>query len=185
RAVHNTLGRGPALALRHGFAVASGEAVVVTMADGSDEPGDIPRLLAKLREGYDVVAASRYMRGGRQLGGPWVKGLLSRLAGRSLNLLAGVPTSDVTSAFRMYRKAALDRLVLESDQGFELALEITVKAHLAGMRIAEIPTIWHDRVEGKSNFKLMRWLPRYLRWWLLALSRGRIGGRAGSLRHAL
>jgi glycosyltransferase involved in cell wall biosynthesis len=172
RPVLNTLGRGPALALRDAFAAARGTAVVVTMADASDEPDDILRMHAKLAEGYDLIAASRYMPGGRQEGGPRVKGFLSRLAGRSLHRLIGLPVSDATSAFRMYRKSLLDALTLESRHGFELALEITVKAYLAGYRLAEIPTVWHDRVEGTSNFRLLRWLPRYLRWYWLALSRG-------------
>ena len=79
----------------------------------------------------------------------------------------------------------LDRLTLESDAGFELALEITVKAFLAGYRISEVPTTWRDRVEGTSNFKLARWLPRYLRWYGLALRKGWTGGRAGAVRAPL
>ena len=185
RAVHNQLGRGPALALRAGFAAAQGEAVLVTMADASDDPNDFAPMLAKLSEGYDLVAASRYMRGGRQLGGPALKGLLSRGAGRSLYLLIGLPTSDPTSAFKLYRKSMLDHLALESDQGFELGLEITVKAFLAGYRIAEVPTTWRDRERGQSNFKLLRWLPRYLRWYGLALTRGLLRGRDRAVRAPL
>ena len=182
RAVHNLLGRGPALALRAGFAAAAGEVALVTMADASDDPHDIAPMLAAIAGGADLVAASRYMRGGHQLGGPPVKGFLSRWAGRSLHWLIGLPTADPTSAFKMYRKALLDALVLESDAGFELALEITVKAFLAGYRISEVPTTWHDRVDGQSNFKLLRWLPRYLRWYGLALRKG-LGRRgARSLR---
>jgi dolichol-phosphate mannosyltransferase len=172
RGVLNELGPGPARALRAGFAAARGEAVVVTMADASDEPDDIARMLAKLDEGYDLVAASRYMRGGRQLGGPVLKGFLSRTAGQSLHRLVGLPTADPTSAFKTYRRSMLEALDIESDTGFEIALEITVKAFLAGYRIGEVPTTWHDRVEGRSNFKLLRWLPRYLRWYWLALAHG-------------
>jgi dolichol-phosphate mannosyltransferase len=185
RAVHNTLGRGPAWALRAGFAAASGPAVLVTMADASDDIGDIAPMLARLEAGDDLVAASRYMPGGRQIGGPPVKGLLSRVAGRSLHALIGLPTSDPTSAFKLYRRAMLERLTLESETGFELALEITIKAFFAGYRIGEVPTTWHDRVVGESNFKLMRWLPRYLRWYGLALRKGLIGGRAGVVRAPL
>jgi glycosyltransferase involved in cell wall biosynthesis len=185
RPLLNTLGRGPALALRAGFAAARGEAVVVTMADASDDPDDIPRMYAKLREGFDLVAASRYMPGGRQEGGPWLKGLLSAAAGRSLHRLAGLPVSDATSAFRMYRRAMLEALPLESRHGFELGLEITVKAFLAGYRLTEIPTVWRDRRHGTSNFRLLRWLPRYLRWYWLALSRGILRGRSRAVRHAL
>jgi dolichol-phosphate mannosyltransferase len=185
RAVHNQLGRGPALALRAGFAAAAGDAVLVTMADASDELRDIAPMLAKIVGGYDLVAASRYMRGGRQLGGPALKGALSWAAGLSLHRLLGLPTADPTSAYKMYRKAMLDRLPIESDAGFEIALEITVKAFLAGYRIAEVPTVWHDRVAGQSNFKLLRWLPRYLRWYGVALRKGLGRGRARTLRTSL
>lgn len=185
RAVHNQLGRGPALALRAGFAAAVGDAVLVTMADASDEPRDIAPMLARIAEGYDLVAASRYMRGGRQLGGPALKGLLSRAAGLSLHWLVGLPTADPTSAYKIYRKAMLDHLVLDSDAGFEISLEITVKAFLAGYRITEVPTTWRDRVVGRSNFKLLRWLPRYLRWYGLALRKGLGRGRARTLRTSL
>jgi glycosyltransferase involved in cell wall biosynthesis len=185
RGVQNWLGRGPALALRAGFAAAHGDAVLVTMADASDEPADIGRMLERLRAGCDLVAASRYMAGGRQEGGPPLKTFLSRLAGRSLRLLVGLPTADATSAFKMYRRAMLERLSIQSRDGFEISLEITVKAFLAGYRICEVPTVWRDRVAGASNFRLLRWLPRYLRWYWLALSRGMIGARSRPLRAAL
>lgn len=184
RAVHNTLGRGPAWALRAGFAAAGGETVCVTMADASDVPEDIGRMLALIEQGYDLVAASRYMPGGVQEGGPLLKRTLSRLAGLSLHALTGLPTRDPTSNFKTYRRAMLEQLRLESSEGFDIALEITVKAYLAGFRITEIPTVWKDRTAGASNFKLLRWLRRYLRWYGLALRGGR-GGRAGALRAAL
>jgi dolichol-phosphate mannosyltransferase len=185
RAVHNRLGRGPALAIRAGFAEARGEAVLVTMADASDDPADVPPMLGKIEQGFDLVAASRYMRGGRQIGGPPLKTFLSRTAGRSLHLLVGLPTSDPTSAFKMYRKAMLDALSLESDRGFELGLEITVKAFLGGYRIAEVPTTWRDREQGQSNFRLLRWLPHYLRWYRLALSKGFRRAAARAVRPAV
>lgn len=185
RAVHNQLGRGPALALRAGFAAAVGDVVLVTMADASDDPADIAPMQAAIAAGADLVAASRYMRGGRQVGGPRLKSSLSRAAGRSLHVLIGLPTADPTSAYKMYRKSMLDRLTLESDAGFEIGLEITVKAFLAGYRIAEVPTTWRDRVEGRSNFKLLRWLPRYLRWYGLALRKGLGRGRARTLRTSI
>jgi glycosyltransferase involved in cell wall biosynthesis len=169
RALHNQLGRGPALALRAGFAAARGMAVTVTMADASDEPDDVGRMVERIEAGDDLVAASRYMPGGRQLGGPPLKTALSRLAGVSLHWLAGLPIHDATSAFRTYRRTMLERLDIESAHGFEIALEITVKAHLAGYRLSEIPTVWHDRTQGQSNFKLLRWLPHYLRWYRLAM----------------
>ncbi|MGH7787565.1 MAG: glycosyltransferase [Candidatus Binatia bacterium] len=185
RAVHNTLGRGPALALRAGFAAAQGEAVCVTMADASDEPEDVGRMLERLEAGYDLVAASRYMPGGRQVGGPPLKSALSRLAGLSLYFVAGLPTRDPTSNFKLYRRSMLERLPIESARGFDIALEITVKAFAAGYRITEVPTVWRDRTEGQSNFKLAQWLPRYLRWYGVALRTGILRGRTGTVRTAL
>jgi glycosyltransferase involved in cell wall biosynthesis len=168
RPVHNQLGRGPALALRAGFAAARGDAVLVTMADASDEIADVVAMLDRIADGYDLVAASRYMRGGRQLGGPALKGFLSRSAGLTLHWLTGLPTADPTSAFKMYRKSMLDRLAIES-----------------GYRITEVPTTWRDRVEGQSSFKLLRWLPRYLQWYALAMRKGLGRGRARALRAPL
>jgi len=185
RAVHNQLGRGPAFAIRAGFAAARGEAVAVSMADASDRPEDFAVMLAKIEAGCDLVAASRYMPGGQQIGGPPLKSFLSRLAGRSLHLLAGLPTRDPTSAFKTYRRSMLAALDIESDQGFEISLEITVKAHFAGYRVCEIPTVWRDREVGTSNFKLMRWLPLYLRWYRLALLGRLTGARTRTVRSSL
>lgn len=62
---------------------------------------------------------------------------------------------------------------IESQAGFELALELTVKAHLAGRRIAEVPTVWRDRTAGVSRFQLRRWLPHYVRWYVRTFARRR------------
>jgi dolichol-phosphate mannosyltransferase len=62
----------------------------------------------------------------------------------------------------------LSRFALKSQRGFELNLEITVKAFLAGYPITEIPSVWRDRTQGKSKFKLWAWLPHYLRWYFYA-----------------
>jgi hypothetical protein len=67
----------------------------------------------------------------------------------------------------------LEKVEIESQGGFELALELTVKAHCAGFRVTEIPTIWNDRTAGESRFRLGRWLPRYLRWYVYGLSRSK------------
>jgi len=161
-------------ALRAGLAAAPGGAVLVTMADGSDDHRCVDRMYAMYQDGYDIVSASRYMPGGEQRGGPLLKGWLSRTAGWSLHRFTGLPTRDPTNNFKLYRKSFLDSVNIESTGGFELALELTVKAYLAGRRIGEIPAIWTHRVAGQSNFKLLRWLPRYLRWYLLAFrARGR------------
>jgi glycosyltransferase involved in cell wall biosynthesis len=95
----NTLGRGPAYAIRHGFAAARAPVVVVTMADLCDDPWQIDELTRLVERGVVIAAASRYMRGGRQIGGPFLKGTLSRVAGLSLFVLARVGTHDPTNSF--------------------------------------------------------------------------------------
>ena len=109
------------------------------MADGSDEPHVVDPMVALARDGADVVAASRYMRGGHQIGGPPLKRLMSRTAGLTLHWFAGVPTHDPTNNFKLYSRRFLDTVTIESTAGFELALELTVKATLAGRRVAEVP----------------------------------------------
>jgi dolichol-phosphate mannosyltransferase len=168
--------RGVLGALKTGMLHPKSGAVLVTMADLSDDHGGVDEMFALYRQGYAVVSASRYARGGAQRGGPKVKGLLSRTAGASLRLLAGVPTWDATNNFKLYSREFLGSVEIESQGGFELALELTVKAHLQGRRIAELPTVWTDRVAGKSNFKLMKWLPHYLRWYTMGV-RGRLAPR--------
>lgn len=161
--------RGVLGALVTGLRYPPGGAVVVSMADLSDDHAQIDEMLALWRTGCDVVSASRYSKGGRQLGGPWVKRTLSRVAGLTLRWLGGIPTYDPTNNFKLYAKELIDAVEIESTGGFEVALELTVKARRLGFRIGEVGTTWTDRVAGKSNFKLMKWLPSYLRWYGAAL----------------
>jgi dolichol-phosphate mannosyltransferase len=161
----NTIGRGALNAIKSGLAASEAPYVLVTMGDGSDDPRDIDAMYALAHAGADVVAGSRYMPGGHQVGGPFLKRSMSRMAGLSLHWFGGLPVHDATSNFRMYSKRLLERVVIESDGGFELGLELTVKAYLLGMRLGEVPTTWHDRTAGESRFRLWSWLPRYLRWY--------------------
>ena len=161
----NTLGRGVLNAMKSGLRAARAAYVVVTMGDGSDDAKDIDPMYELARAGADVVAGSRYMRGGHQLGGPLLKRTMSRTAGLSLHWLGGVPIHDATSNFRLYSKRLLNQVTIESTGGFELGIELTVKAHLLGMRVAEVPTTWRDRTAGQSRFRLWQWLPRYLKWY--------------------
>ena len=166
----NTLGRGVLNAVRAGLQAAGAPYVIVTMADGSDEPQVMDRMREKAVAGAHVVSGSRYMRDGAQVGGPLLKRMLSRAAGLSLHWLGGIPTHDSTTNFRLYSRALLDAVTIESRAGFELGLELTVKAHLLGMRVDEVPTTWRDRMAGESRFRLWRWMPHYLRWYRLGMA---------------
>lgn len=178
RLVKNTLGRGAAFAIRSGIAAARGDVVVITMADLSDDPCVIPLMAEKVRAGAAVVAGSRYMPGGRQIGGPFLKRTLSRLAGLSLRMLTGVGTRDCTNTFRAYSPGYLERVTIESTQGFDISLELTVKAHLMGLEVDEVPSVWRDRTEGESRFRLWKWLPLYLKWYALGVLTDHLAPRA-------
>lgn len=173
RLVRNHFGRGALNAIRSGFKEVEGDLCLVCMGDLSDDMTVVAEMIRKMDEGCDIVCGSRYMRGGRQIGGPWFKGMLSRAAGVSMHLLAGVPTHDATNSFKMYRKSLLQRIDIESGGGFEIGMEIVVKAHLMGCRISEVPSTWRDRSGGESKFRLFKWLPGYLRWYFRAF-RGRL-----------
>ena len=177
RGLRNDLGRGVLNAMKAGIADTTAPFVLISMADGSDEPHIVDSMVALALDGADVVSASRYMRGGHQVGGPPLKRLMSRAAGLTLHWFAGVATHDPTNNFKLYSRRFLDSVTIESTAGFELALELTVKATLAGRKVAEVPTTWRDRTAGQSNFKLRKWLPHYLHWYRVAfvgrLRRGR------------
>jgi glycosyltransferase involved in cell wall biosynthesis len=175
RLVHNTLGRGVLNALKAGFQAAKGDVIIVMMADRSDEPKDVEPMARLVREGNDVVAGSRYVQGGQQIGGPLVKRTLSRMAGVSLHYLAGLPIHDATNNFRAYSRRVVEQIPIEGEASFALALELTLKAHWNGWRVAEVPTTWRDRTAGQSRFKLFAWMPHYLRWYLKALKKAWIG----------
>jgi dolichol-phosphate mannosyltransferase len=178
RLVRNAWGRGALGAIRTGFKEAQGPLVLVCMADLSDDLRAVPAMLERMHEGADLVCGSRYMRGGRQRGGPLLKRTLSRLAGVSLHYLAGIPTHDVTNSFKMYRKELLDGLTIESTGGFEIGMEIVVKTFASGGKVSEVPSTWTDRSAGVSRFRMWKWLPKYLRWYGFALkSRFRPGRR--------
>jgi glycosyltransferase involved in cell wall biosynthesis len=168
----NAFEAGPAQALRFGFSQAKAPVVVVTMADGSDDPAQIEPLVHLVERGVVVAAASRYTHGGQQVGGPVIKGWLSRIAGVSLFWVGRVGTHDATNSFKAYDREFVERVGIESDAGFEMGLELVAKARRHRRPVAEIPTIWLDRGTGQSNFKLKAWIPRYLHWYTYAF-----GGR--------
>ncbi|EHB49711.1 glycosyl transferase family 2 [Mycolicibacterium rhodesiae JS60] len=173
--VRNTIGRGVINAIRAGVDAARSDVVIISMADLSDDLRVVDEMVRLIRdEGYDVVCASRYMRGGRQIGGPLIKRTISRAAGVSLYWLGALPTHDATNAFRAYRRSVLQEIPIESSGGFEYSLEVTAKAHIAGRRVTEVPSTWRDRTAGESRFQLRKWLPHYVKWYVYALTRGRI-----------
>ncbi|MBU2702849.1 glycosyltransferase involved in cell wall biosynthesis [Sporomusaceae bacterium BoRhaA] len=178
----NIYGRGALNAIKTGLHTFEGNIVLVLMADLSDSLDVVDKMYDKVvKERYHLVCGSRYMKGGKQYGGPFIKKILSRFAGVSLHWTVGIPTHDISNSFKMYHRAVIDSITIESCGGFEIGMEITVKAFCNGYRITEVPSLWYDRVEGESRFQLLKWLPNYLKWYWFVIRETWLNG--GHVRH--
>lgn len=152
-------------AITTGFDVSDAPAVIVLPADDTYNAKIIDDMYAKFREGYDIVAASRFMKGGCMKGCPLIKSFLVRAASFSLHWFAFIPIKDASNGFRLFSRKLLDTVAIESSTGFTYSLELLVKCHRLGWRIAEVPASWYERTKGQSRFRVLQWLPKYLRWY--------------------
>ncbi len=167
--IKNSFGNGVIGAFKTGFKEAKTELIVPIMADLSDMPETVNAMYTKMLEGYDLVVASRYMKGGKKIGGPKLKYVLSRLSNSLLYYLTSLPLHDITNAFILYKKQVIDSIVIESTGGFEITMEIIAKSYEMNYAMAEVPTVNRDRAAGKSNFKMLKWMRNYLHWFFYIL----------------
>ncbi|MBL7086871.1 MAG: glycosyltransferase [Candidatus Cloacimonetes bacterium] len=167
--VKNMFGNGALNAVKTGFAKVEHGVTLLVMADSSDEISLINRMYEVINGGYDVVCGSRYMKGGKQIGGNIIKKLLSRLAGNSLHYIIKIPTHDISNSFKMYRTEIIKLLNIESKEGFEVIVELIIKSYLSGYKIIELPTIWTDRSKGDSRFKMFKWMKHYIHWYIYSI----------------
>lgn len=170
--VLNRIGKktpGFGVAIACGIRLAETAFVVVVMADACDDVQDIDRMVAIARGGFDVVCASRYMAGGKKIGGPILQGLFSRLVNIFLRLVIGVPTWDASNAFKLYKRTFLKKLSIAPTMGVEASLHLFLQAYFDGAKITEVPTIWRGRTAGKSTFAIGHRALPYARliWWAL------------------
>jgi glycosyltransferase involved in cell wall biosynthesis len=163
-------GRGAHAAVMAGFAASVAPMVVVYPADDDFNSAILDRMAALAQQGCDIVCASRFMPGGTMQGCPWLKSVLVRTAALTLRHFARLPTHDATSGFRLFSRRAIERIEVESDQGFCYSIELLVKAHRLGWRIGEVPALWFERKHGSSRFRVVKWLPAYLRWYAYAFT---------------
>lgn len=143
-------GCGKGAAMRTGFERATGDFVVVLDADGSMDPGEVDYYVSALADGYEFVKGSRFLPGGGSLDFTRVRSVGNRTLVRSVNLLWGVPFTDLCYGYLAFRRDRLDDLNLTSP-GFEIETEICIHAVQAGLRIAEVPSVELARQWGSSN----------------------------------
>jgi len=145
--------------------------VVVYPADDDYNAGILDRMVAEAKSGNEIVCASRFMRGGGgMVGCPWLKACLVHLAAFSLHHMAGMPTHDPTNGFRLFSRRVIDRIQVESSEGFTFSIELLAKAHRLRWGIAEVPARWFERQAGQSRFRVLKWLPAYLKWYCFAFA---------------
>ena len=169
-------GKGAHGAICTGFRHTIAPAVVVYPADDDYNPGVLDRMFQKWKdEACQIVAASRFIPGGCMVGCPWLKATLVRSAAFTLYHLAGLPTHDPSNGFRLFSRQVLDRFAIESSAGFVYSIELLVKTHRAGWKIGEVPAQWRERTQGSSRFRVIKWLPAYLRWYFYAFASSYLG----------
>jgi len=156
--VHRTSSPGFGNAIKTGMIEAKGDIVVPFMGDLSDNPHDIPRLVERIAEGYDVAYGSRFVEGGALNGYPQAKLIANRAFNNLVRLSFGIQYRDITNAFKAYRKEVLDKIGIDNleSSGFDLTVEIPIKAHILGFRSSEVPVQWYDRTSGEAKLKLSR-----------------------------
>lgn len=160
--------RGFEKALKAGLAAARMEVVVPVMGDLCDRLSDVPKMVAKVGEGYDIVAGSRHIPGGGIENSEGIKATFSWWVGRLAHWLGGMPMHDVTNAFKAYRRSAIRGIPL-SAKSFDVSMELTVKAYGRGAKLGEVPTVWTGRKKGASKFKVFKYAPGYAKWTALSV----------------
>lgn len=163
-------GRGPHNAVRAGFARSTAPAALVYMADDDYNANIIDAMVAKFREGCDVVAASRFIPGGSMVGGALHKVVIVRLGTFALHRLARLPVHDSTNAFRLFSRRLLDTVEIESERGFTFSVELLAKAVRLGWKVDEVAAKWLEREDKPSRFRVFAWIPAYVRWLIYAMA---------------
>lgn len=163
-------GRGAHAAVLSGFRASTAPAVVVMPADDDFNSHILDKMVDQCREGCEIVTASRFLPGGCMEGCPWLKGTLVRLAAALLHHIAGVPSCDPTSGFRLFSQRTIEAIAIESTEGFTYSLELLAKVHRLGWKVGQVPARWYERTQGQSRFRVMKWLPAYLRWFFYAFA---------------
>ncbi len=163
-------GQGAHGAVMTGFAVSTAPFILMYPADDDYNAGILDEMVARAEAGCDVVCASRFMPGGNMIGCPWLKAVLVRTAAFTLFHLAKLPTRDASNGFRLFSRRVLKSIAVESSQGFCYSLELLVKTHRLGWQIGEVPARWLQRTHGTSRFRVVRWVPAYLRWYFYAFA---------------
>jgi len=160
---------GPCEAIKAGIIKSHSESVIIYPADDYNNAHLLDRMYVLFENGYDVVCPSRFMKGGIIKNCPLIKLLIVRLVSFFLYNLSNINVKDPTNGFRLFSKKLINKHLIESKNGFACSLELLVKAKKNNFKIIEIPSIWIERNDRKSNFKILKWSKNYLKWFFIAI----------------
>ncbi|MGO8679061.1 MAG: glycosyltransferase family 2 protein [Limisphaerales bacterium] len=161
RPVRNEGAHGFGRAVTKGIDEARGDAVVVMMADESDDCREVVRYWKHLNEGWDCVFGSRFVKGGGVIDYPWLKLRINRMANLFIRWLFHIPLNDTTNAFKAYRKTTLDGCRPFLSPHFNLTVELPLKAIVRGYSWTVIPVTWRNRRSGIPKLKIKEMGSRY------------------------
>ena len=162
RPVQNAGEHGFGRAIICGFDHMQGDAVVVMMADESDDCRDVVRYWQILNEGWDAVFGSRFVKGGGVIDYPWLKMRINRLANLFIRLLFNTKLNDTTNAFKAYRRSVIEGCRPLLSPHFNLTVELPLKAIVRGYRWTVMPITWRNRRTGQAKLKIREMGSRYL-----------------------
>ncbi len=161
--------QGPNSAIIEGINSSNAEIVLIYMADDFENIKLINKMIDLVDGGNELILPSRFIPGGRMQGAKKIKKMITIIGSYLVYYLARIPFKDCTNAFKMFSKNLKDKIKLESTTGFTFALELTTKSYLSNFKIIEIPSIWIETKDRKSNFKIYKWLPYYIYWLLYSI----------------
>ena len=148
-------------AIQKGLQASRGDAVVIMMADESDDCRDVVRYWNVLNEGYDCVFGSRFMKGGGTIDYPRVKWMFNRMANLFIRVLFGIRLNDTTNAFKAYRKTVIEGCQPILSPHFNITVELPLKAIVRGYSWKVIPITWRNRRTGLAKLKIREMGSRY------------------------
>ena len=160
---------GPCEAVKAGINKSSASSLIIYPADDYYNAVILDKMHNLFLEGNDIICPSRFMSGGKMENCPLIKYFIVKIISFSLYNFSKIKVKDPTNGFRMFSKKMLDEISIKSKVGFAYSLELLVKGSKKKYKIVELPAVWIEREDGKSNFKILKWSKQYLKWFFYAL----------------
>ena len=161
--------KGPCEAIKTGIYSSKADALIVYPADDFNNGLLLDKMYELFLKGYDIVCPSRFMKEGLIKNCPLVKYIIVKIISFSLYRFSSIKIKDPTNGFRLFSRKLIERHPIKSKLGFAYSLELLVKASKNNYKITELPSIWIEREDRKSNFKILKWAKDYLKWYFLAI----------------